>query len=119
MDGTGPFGSFGAVSLNNHGHIAFYGSLAFGGAGIFTGPDPVLDKVIAVGDPLDGSTVAQLGFGREGLNDRGQIAFWALLANGEQGVFVTNAVPEPSSLVLFGVGCMGLLAHLRRRKRLR
>lgn len=93
------FSEDGTVSINDSGDIAFIAALSAGGSGIFTGPDPVLDKVVETGDPLDGSTVLQLGFSSEGLNSSGQIAFWAELANGEQGEFVAS-VPEPASLAL-------------------
>ncbi len=40
--------------------VVFLADLDDGGKGIFTGPDPISDKVIAIGDPLFGSTVTQL-----------------------------------------------------------
>lgn len=50
--------------------------------GIYTGPDRVADKVIATGDSLFGSTVTDLAFDRDGMNNKGQIAFTAHLADG-------------------------------------
>jgi hypothetical protein len=54
---------------------------------------------------LDGSTVTSLSFGR-GINDAGQIAFEATLADGRTGIYRADlqTVPEPSSLLL---GCLG------------
>lgn len=100
------------VSINDSNEVAFYGA---GGsfAGIFTGPDVNLDKVIATGDALDGSTVSQIAFGRGGLNDAGQVAFWARLADGRQGVYIA-AVPEPSILALLAVGAATWTLHRRR-----
>jgi hypothetical protein len=79
-DTAGPFASFGFFfglqppALNNHGDVAFLADLDAGGSGIFVGPDAVADKVIATGDMLDGSPVAELRFCDEGLNDSGQLA---------------------------------------------
>jgi hypothetical protein len=57
--------------------------------GIFTGGDPVADRVIAVDDALDGSTVARfevLAFD-SALSNRGQLAFIVTLADGRTGVY--------------------------------
>ena len=87
---AGPFSFFvGSPSINDGGTAAFQ-ALLLSGTGIFIGPDPIADKVIAVGDPLDGSTVAGLAFSREGLNGAGQVAFFVSLADGRQGVFLAD-----------------------------
>jgi len=81
-DTRGEFGSFGfrPPSLNGDGEVAFLATLDdFSTTGIFVGPDPVGDRVIATGDTLDGSTVQSLTFCEEGLNDPGQLAFIAQL----------------------------------------
>jgi hypothetical protein len=83
-DTRGDFGSFGfrPPSLNNHGDVAFHATLdGFETSGIFAGPDPRTDRVIATGDRLDGSTVQNLTFCEEGLNDSDQLAFTAQLAD--------------------------------------
>jgi hypothetical protein len=82
----------GAPSLNAAGEVAFAATLA-DGTGIFTGPDPVADRVIATGDELSGSVVTDVGFFRQGLNDAGQVAFFARLANGTEGVFRADPLP--------------------------
>ena len=85
-DTTGPFADFSGSSpiINNQASVVFFARLDSGELGIFTGPDPVADKVIAVGDPLLGSAVAEffLDNSRLGFNDRGQVAFLARLQNG-------------------------------------
>jgi hypothetical protein len=70
------------VSLNESGNVAFIGALDAGGLGIFTGPDVIKDKVIAIGDPLAGSSVSELDLSRQSLNNAGQIAFQATLTDG-------------------------------------
>ena len=57
------------------------------------GPDPVEDRVIATGDMLDGSTVQNLTFYEEGLNDSGQLAF--------QATFNDPSVPEGTRVAVF------------------
>ncbi|MFO7908240.1 MAG: Calx-beta domain-containing protein [Pirellulaceae bacterium] len=58
------------------------------GEGIYTGPDPIADKVIGEGDLLFGSVVKHVSFrGAGALNNSGQIAFWAELEDGTTGVF--------------------------------
>jgi hypothetical protein len=93
----GPFGSFEPSGLypaiNASGLVAFRAALDAGGNGIFIGPDAVANKVVKVSDPVDGSTVTDLRFSHFGLNDAGQIAFWAMLSDGRSGIFV--ATPPP------------------------
>lgn len=101
--------------LNNAGDIAIFIALDDGRRGIFSGPDAVANKVIAQGDPLDGSTVVNVLFHR-GLNDAGQIAFWAELADGRYGIYRADPVPEPSTIVLAGLGAIALLVTLLRNR---
>jgi len=102
-DTSGPFSFFGGGTfINNQGTVAFTADLdATPGVelGIYTGPDPVADKVIAVGDSLLGSTVTDLSSG--GLNNDGQIAFFAELEDETSGIFRADigadTAPEPSN----------------------
>jgi hypothetical protein len=84
-DTTGPFGSFGfrPPSINNNGDVAFLANLDDfpPTTGIFVGPRVVQDRVIETGDKLDGAIVRGLTFCEEGLNDVGQLAFIADLAD--------------------------------------
>jgi len=84
-------------AINGNGVVTFRARLTDGGVGIFTGPDPLADKVIARGDPLFGSTVTgiYIGLGEE-LNDAGQVAFFADLADGRRMIVRANPVtPVP------------------------
>jgi hypothetical protein len=98
---------FGTASINDLNGIAFEG-IGATFSGIYTGSDPIADKVVAVGYALDGSTIFALAMGRDALNDAGQIAFWAKLTDGRQGVYIATAVPEPASLAILAIGSMML-----------
>jgi hypothetical protein len=80
---AGPFKSFGFYfgfvppALNNKGQFAFLADLNAGGTGIFTGTDPVANKVIQTGDTPDGEVITSLRFCDKGLNDSGQLVFQA------------------------------------------
>jgi hypothetical protein len=111
-DSRGAFNSFfGTPSINDFGTVAFLAGLDVGGTGIFTGNNPLKDKVIVTGDTLFGSTVQELSFYREGLNNSGQVAFFASLANGTSGIFRADPiVVEPPKDVPEPAGLLGLLA---------
>ena len=83
----GLFDNFDDIALNNEGQIAFGAVLDDGTEGIFTGIEPESDRLIAVGDPLSGSTVVDLEFDTEGLNNSGIISFQAELADGTVGIY--------------------------------
>jgi hypothetical protein len=105
--------SIGPPAVNAHGEVAFLAGFASGLSGIFTGDDPLADKVIAVGDPLFGSVLASFHFFK-GFNDEGQVAFRATLADGRTVIAradpIEAAVAEPSPLLLL---CAGLLVFVR------
>jgi hypothetical protein len=119
-DTSGVFSQFGSSAINNSGSIAFTASLDEGGEGIFQIADSELHEVITTGDALNGSTVTNLNFFREGFNNNGQIAFFAELADGTQGIFRAErstpptSVPEPASaLGLLVLGSLGLVKKPR------
>ena len=69
--------------------------------------------LISVGDALGGSTVASLSFGPDGLNNGGQLAFFASLADGSSGLFIAT-VPAPG---VAGAVLLGFGVTLSRRRR--
>jgi hypothetical protein len=77
---TGPFSEFDFEAALGDAVVAFRAKLDEGPRGIFTGPDPVADKVIQVGDMLFGAAVGgfPFDFSRFAINDKGQIAFVVL-----------------------------------------
>jgi hypothetical protein len=101
-------------SINNLGEVAFLGEDASNVVGIYLGDSLV--PLVKRGDLLDGSAI--LGFqGGPSLNDQGQIAFSVYLADGRDGIWVANPVPEPASATLLAVGAALVLGWRSRRKR--
>ncbi|MEL6854008.1 MAG: choice-of-anchor tandem repeat NxxGxxAF-containing protein [Cyanobacteria bacterium J06607_13] len=114
VDNAGEFSDFDrSVPVNNAETVVFSAGLDAGGSGIFTGPDPIADKVIAVGDDLLGMSVTSLGFFQQtGLNNAGQIAFSAEFSDGSKSIFRADpegpdaeSVPEPT--VILGMCLLG------------
>ena len=101
------------VDINNAGTVVFHARLRDGGHGIFTGNDPVADKLIAVDDVLFGQRVTAVNFRHGGLNDLGQLAFSYTLADGRSGVAIATPVPEPGAAAVAAGSC--LLLWRRRR----
>ena len=87
--GTSPVDRF---SLNDSGAVVYRKTLSGGaGSGLYLGRPGLIDQeVIGQGDALDGSTVTDAFIWEESLNDLGQVAFWAHLADGRQGVYVAT-----------------------------
>lgn len=100
-DTTGPYDSFSfnaidGISINSSDTVAFRATLDSGGGhGIFTGDDPVADKVIKTGDALFGSTVTSVQFGRFALNDSGSVAFFANLQDGRSVIVRADVSQVP------------------------
>jgi hypothetical protein len=73
------------LSMNDLGDVAWFGNNT-----LYVGQNPVTGKVIDVGAPLDGSTVAFLGLPR--LNNIGQIGFPAQLSDGRMGLYIATSL---------------------------
>jgi hypothetical protein len=102
-DSTGAYSSFGEPSLNDFGKVVFTADLdEFSPAGlpvqgVFTGPNPVRDKVLQVGDTYEGVSISSVFTCAEGLNDLGQIVMTVQSENPdtfELRTFVVKATPR-------------------------
>jgi hypothetical protein len=96
VDSSGPFFNllaFGRPVINDRGQVAFLGVLDNFQMGLFVGPDPVADRVIMVGDPLEGSTVIDLAMFRDYFNNAGQLVFTVRLADGRTEIIRADPVP--------------------------
>jgi hypothetical protein len=104
-DTSGPYREFfsGRLSSNNDGTVVFGADLKNGRRGIFRGPDPATDTIIATGDPLFNSTVTAFPnnfINPKGLNDAGQIVFRAELADGRTALVVAQPDGEARASIL-------------------
>jgi hypothetical protein len=99
--------------FGDDGQIVVYGKTLDGNNALFAGPDQS-DKIIAVGDPLFGSTLTVLTLdpGLGVLNNHGEATFAYTLASGATGIAVVK-LPEPGSLA---VAALATVALLRRRR---
>jgi uncharacterized delta-60 repeat protein len=101
--GVGTFTGFAEVSTSR-GHTAFLAQGGSGQAGLYVAS--TLQEVVAVGDTLDGRTVASLRFGRDGL-DGNRLAFGVTFTDGSEAVFLAqlslvgnaapNAIPDAAT----------------------
>ena len=123
---SGPLLSAAEVALNDSGEVAF---LIEGSDmdGVYTGSDPVSDKVLAIGDPLCGSTVTAVYFHRYGLDSLGRLALAVDLADARRlivradpttgpGGFCETA-PELEATGAATAAIAGLLGVATRRRR--
>jgi hypothetical protein len=120
LNTSGPFASFdsdyGARPVINHnGDIIFYAKLDGGGSGIFSGPDPVHDRIIGTGDTLFGKTVYEFAFGSDSVNSHGQFTFQALSEEGNLIVRI-DPIPEPATFLLMMVMGIAGPAFMRPRR---
>ena len=100
-NGTPPF------AINNKDEVAFYArSRTLNRDGVFRGPSPLTDKIVAVGDFVYGlqmnSFRAPNGRLNKWFNDAGQIVLVGSDLNGAGGLFVTSgaeSAPPPASVV--------------------
>lgn len=135
VDSSGGFQDFTDFALAADGSLLAFSAVTDDSrVGIFNGADSLLNQVVVTGDMLlFGSELRQvdsLAFGESGLNDAGQIAFYATFTDsivgepGFAGVFRASPIPEPGVTALFAFGGAALLfsfcrsqATARRRQR--
>jgi hypothetical protein len=71
---------FGEVDINNAGTVVFEATLANGSKGVFDGPDPVANKIVAAGDTLGGEVITDVVLGH--LNDACELSLTTAGASG-------------------------------------
>jgi hypothetical protein len=82
-DGAG-FEGFRGALIDEGGRVVFYATSRGGSLGIYSGPDPARDRVLGVGDELDGSTIEAFALNPVSINASGQLAVRLELADGRQ-----------------------------------
>jgi hypothetical protein len=95
VDSSRGFESFRGALLSNSGRIVYFATPSGGSLGIFTGPDPVRDRLFSLGAPLLGSTLTDFALNPVSINDSGQLAIRVRLTSGRQCIL--RADPEPSA----------------------
>ncbi len=99
----GGYSSFREPSLNDLGRVAFTADVQpdpnvfLTIQGVFTGPDPVADKVLQAGDVYEGVPVTSVVTCAEALNNRGQIVMTVQSENPdtfEVRSFIVRATPR-------------------------
>ncbi len=138
--------TFGAAALNASGEVAFLGTLTTGSgspavtsannSGLFAGGPGDLVLCVRTGDVIDVdptgapddrtvSAITTFSFGSGGqdgkgmsFNDSGEIVYKLTFTDGSSGIFVSEiaGVPEPSTLVLTGLGVVGLIMGRKKAK---
>ncbi len=92
-------------ALNNHGHVVFSAVTDSGITGIFAGPNPMTDAVVKQGDQLFGTRIVEGPvLSNRGFNDAGQIAFYARLEDGTEGIYRADPNFAPSTGILTNPG---------------
>jgi len=123
-DSSGIFSYFPQFAINNDGKVVFTAVSDGGGnAALYDGG--TLGRIVGPGDFLEtGSTSLEVGsilFGREGLNDSGEIVFMANLIGGSPHLYTASpvsvsSVPAPPSLLLLA-GALPLFPVRRWRRK--
>jgi hypothetical protein len=84
LDTEGAFESCRGALIANGGAVVFVATPRGGSLGLFAGPDPDADRILALGDLLLGSAVAELAANPVSVNRNGHVAVRARLADGRQ-----------------------------------
>jgi hypothetical protein len=84
LDTEGAFESYRGALISNTGAVVYIATPRGGSLGLFAGPDPHADRIMALGDPLLGSSVVELAANPVSVNGGGHVAVRATLADGRQ-----------------------------------
>ncbi len=84
IDTDGAFEVCRSALITSAGAVVCIATPRGGSLGLFAGPDPEADRILALGDPLLGSTVAELASNPVSVNAVAQVAIRARLTDGRQ-----------------------------------
>ena len=84
VDTEGAFEVCRGALINSAGAVVCIATPRGRSLGLFAGPDPEADRILAVGDPLLGSTVTELASNPVSVNAAGQVAIRVRLTDGRQ-----------------------------------
>ena len=83
VDTEGAFESFRGALIAG-GRVVRIATPRGGKLGLYGGPDPAADRILAIGDRASGSTVVEFAANQVSINRAGQLAVRAILADGTQ-----------------------------------
>src|SRR5262245_11435445 len=103
---TGSFNGFGSPAINNAGMVTFEASFDRGGEALLLMGKTLQWSTLHSRDTFFGLTITTgWGMGLDGLNDAGQIAFFATIGGGSYILIHAGPLPtpthEPSTLLPF------------------
>jgi len=110
-------GTADSIDINNQGIVAFDANNK-----ISILSNGVSEQIIGIGDSLLGSTVKSVFFpSSKSLNNAGQLAFYAQLADGTKAIFradpISTKVPEPTAILgLVAIAGLGISSRRRYRR---
>ena len=92
IDTDGAFDACRGALITSAGAVVRIATPRGGSLGLFAGPDPEADRILALGDPLLGSTVAEIASNPVSVNAAGHVAIRARLTDGRQLILRADPV---------------------------
>ena len=92
IDTDGAFEACRGALITSAGAVVHIATPRGGSLGLFAGPDPEADRILAIGDPLLGSIVAEFASNPVSVNAAGQVAVRARLTDGRQLILRADPV---------------------------
>jgi hypothetical protein len=92
IDTDGAFEAYRGALITSAGAVVRIATPRGGSLGIFAGPDPEADRILALGDPLLGSTVTEFASNPVSVNAAGHVAIRASLTDGRQLILRADPV---------------------------
>ncbi len=107
-------------NITNNGEVYVSATHSVDGTGIYRWDGTTLQRLIGVGDALDGGIVQSVFIGHDAANDHGQFAFRATIDTGtttRNALFLgtVTSVPEPNSMFAAATALMIFAARRRRQ----
>ncbi len=88
----GAFETYRGALITGTGTVIFIATPRCGSLGLFVGPDPEADRIVALGDALFDSSVAEFAANPVSVNAAGQVAVRTTLADGRQLILRVDPV---------------------------
>lgn len=111
-------GSFSVPKINDAGLVIFVRTIVGESSVLYVADELDRNSVLETGDPLFGSTVANVAANSIDINNRNDIVFRYILDDGRIGVAVATVVPLPATggTILISLLCLSFTQLSRRRR---